>query len=120
MEVTESEYTHIQAVYIASDLDKDAFCKAWVSMNHSRVKQYKVREAERRRAANVRRWLFAIIDKYGPATTYTWKCENTTYGVLTKRERKAVEAAGMELESGICPKTMANMLWEIRKHLNLA
>lgn len=35
--VTPEEYEHIEAVYKASDLDKDDFCAMWRKMNRSRV-----------------------------------------------------------------------------------
>lgn len=35
--VSAEEYAHIEAVYMASDLDKDEFCAMWRKMNRSRV-----------------------------------------------------------------------------------
>lgn len=37
--VSDEEFAAINVVYNVSDLDKDAFCKAWKSMNRSRVEQ---------------------------------------------------------------------------------
>jgi hypothetical protein len=37
VQVSFDEYEHIEVVYMASDLDKDEFCKMWCKMNKSRV-----------------------------------------------------------------------------------
>ena len=37
LEVSAQEYAHIEQVYMASDLDKDEFCKQWVKMNKERI-----------------------------------------------------------------------------------
>lgn len=41
VKVSEQEFMAIHIVYTASDLDKDAFCKAWCKMNATRVKTAK-------------------------------------------------------------------------------
>lgn len=43
------EYEQIEGVYMASDLDKDEFCKTWCKMNRSRVKKAKEAEKESKR-----------------------------------------------------------------------
>jgi len=47
MPVQTWEFEAINVVYNNSDLNKDEFCKIWVSMNKSRVQQYKKQQAER-------------------------------------------------------------------------
>ena len=47
MNVTAEEYSHIEEVYMNSDLDKDEFCALWVKMNQTRVNNAK---AERKAA----------------------------------------------------------------------
>lgn len=44
MNVSAEEYSHIEAVYMSSDLDKDEFCKLWVKMNHKRVSDAKAEQ----------------------------------------------------------------------------
>lgn len=39
MSVTPDEYTHIEEVYMNSDLDKDEFCKEWAKMNNNATAQ---------------------------------------------------------------------------------
>lgn len=45
--VTTDEYLAIDTVYMASDLDKDEFCKMWCKMNASRIKAAKKSIAEK-------------------------------------------------------------------------
>ena len=52
VEVSEKEYAAIEVVYMASDLDKDEFCKMWRKMNSTRVQNAKMeRMIENRRKA---------------------------------------------------------------------
>ena len=46
--VTTDEYLAIETVYMASDLDKDEFCKMWCKMNSSRIKAAKKVLAEKK------------------------------------------------------------------------
>ncbi len=48
IEVSASEYASIEQVYMASDVEKDEFCKLWVKMNKNRVARIK---AERKAQA---------------------------------------------------------------------
>lgn len=41
VEVSNKEFNAIHEVYMASDLDKDEFCKMWVKMNKTRVQNAK-------------------------------------------------------------------------------
>lgn len=54
MPVQTWEFEAINVVYNNSDLDKDEFCKIWVSMNKTRVQQYKKQQAE---IANINKML---------------------------------------------------------------
>ena len=49
VQVSFDEYKHIEAVYLASDLDKDEFCKMWCRMNKSRVNKAKEEAKEAKR-----------------------------------------------------------------------
>lgn len=59
VKVSPDEYSAIDAVYMASDIDKDSFCKIWCKMNKSRVKYSK----------EFAKWLkgldFSIENSYG-------------------------------------------------------
>lgn len=44
LNVSNYEFDAIHAVYMASDLDKDEFCKMWCKMNRSRVERAKLQK----------------------------------------------------------------------------
>lgn len=53
--VSAQEYESIEAVYMASDLQKDDFCRQWARMNRERIqKARKEEEASQKQAAD--RW----------------------------------------------------------------
>ena len=54
VQVSLEEYGHIEAVYMASDLDKDEFCKMWREMNKSRVNKAKEEAKEAKRMNHLR------------------------------------------------------------------
>lgn len=60
VKVQNDEFEAIHVVYLASDLDKDTFCKMWCKMNASRVEVAK-REAKRQQKENKYR---NILDKW--------------------------------------------------------
>ena len=84
MPVQDWEFEAINVVYNNSDLNKDEFCKMWVSMNKSRVQQYKKAEAESNAAIKL---LEAGQKIYGKLTV-AWKKSVYTFcfDVLTRRE----------------------------------
>lgn len=119
MPVSAEEYSHIEQVYMMSDIDKDEFCKLWVKMNKTRVHEAIKKAAEQRKRCELRENLWLIVEKYS-SKDIDWKIATTTYSALTKRERATIEKANMELESGILPKSMFKMLCEIRQYLKVA
>lgn len=119
MQVSAEEYSHIETVYMMSDIDKDEFCKLWVKMNKTRVHAAIEKAAERRKQGEVRENLWLIIEKYSSKDIY-WEIVTTTYSALTKKERATIEKANMELKIGTLPKSMFKMLHEIRKYLETA
>ena len=55
-EVSNEEFEAINVVYMASDLDKDEFCKMWRKMNAKRIKAYKAeKKAEQERFDRISR-----------------------------------------------------------------
>lgn len=63
VKVSLEEYSAIETVYMASDLDKDEFCKMWCKMNASRIKAAKKAQAEKEAKARENTRLFNIIGK---------------------------------------------------------
>lgn len=60
--VTNEEYEHIEAVYMASDVDKDTFCKMWRQINKSRVKAAKAEAKERSQKEDDMMFLWGVIN----------------------------------------------------------
>lgn len=65
VQVSFDEYGHIEAVYMASDLDKDEFCKMWRKMNKSRVSKAKeeAKEAKRIESLTLSDYAIEIVNK---------------------------------------------------------
>lgn len=89
MPVQTWEFEAINVVYNNSDLDKDEFCKIWVSMNKTRVQQYKKQQAEianinkmLEKARNLKEKLQAAFKK-----GYSTPC----YRVLTDNQGKLLD-----------------------------
>lgn len=65
VQVSSEEYGHIEAVYMASDLDKDEFCRMWCKMNKSRVNKAKeeAKEAKRIESLPLVDYAIEIVNK---------------------------------------------------------
>lgn len=92
--VTAEEYEHIEAVYMASDLDKDEFCAMWRKMNKSRVAAAK---AEAKRKEVINRVLDSIM------RNMIWHGSETlgsiAVSVLTDAEIADIKSLGIEMET---------------------
>ena len=125
MRVTPEEYSHIEVVYMNSDLCKDEFCALWVKMNQSRVKEAKEQAKTREKQEKMREKLWHIIEKYG-WKDFDWKERTLVHTALTQREEQTIEEAGLKLKEYnsradyYLYKRMSTMLWEIRKYLKAA
>lgn len=125
MQVTPSEFEHINAVYMNSDLDKDDFCVLWVKMNQGRVNKAKAEAKVRKEQEELRDNLWNIISKYG-GRDYAWMERMLVFSVLTKKEQQVVEQAGLAMKEydiyagAYLYKRMSTMLYEIRKYLKAA
>lgn len=65
VQVSFEEYGHIEFVYMASDLDKDEFCRMWCKMNKSRVNKAKeeAKEAKRIESLPLVDYAIEIVNK---------------------------------------------------------
>ena len=63
VEVSAEEFNAIHVVYLASDLDKDEFCKVWCKMNASRVTYAKNRKKEQKARFNRINKLMSVAGK---------------------------------------------------------
>ena len=118
MQVSIEEYAHIEQVYNNCDVDKDEFCKLWVKMNHSRVEKAISKALANNKREALKDKLWDIIATYAEKS-YEWKERKLAVDILSKRKVAAVKEAGLSLELGGSFKTMATMLWDIRRYLKL-
>ena len=86
--VNDSEYEHIEAVYVASDLDKDAFCKLWVKKNESRVKAAKEEKVRLEKEIEELCLLHNIIYR-------DHRYDATSQSTFTKKEIERLEGMGI-------------------------
>lgn len=87
--VSLDEYSAIETVYMASDLDKDEFCHVWCRMNSSRIKAAKKALAEKEAEAKERTRLLNIvekIDKKRKNLKYDYIIEPLTVDFLSESE----------------------------------
>lgn len=97
MKVSAEEYAHIDEVYMASDVDKDEFCRLWTKMNHKRIAADKAEKKAEELGRKVRETLWGIFNKYA-IKDYMWKVEMLNHTVLTKKEEKMMGIAGLDLK----------------------
>ena len=128
MNVTAEEYSHIEEVYMNSDLDKDEFCALWVKMNQTRVNKAKAerKAAEEEQAKQEKLW--NIVEKH---MNDNWEkgCK-IAEDVLTSTQQKVIESAGISLYderidgwTGLTikdRKTVSTVIYEIKKYLKVA
>lgn len=128
MNVTAEEYSHIEEVYMNSDLDKDEFCALWVKMNQTRVNNAKAerKAAEEEQAKQEKLW--NIVEKH---MNDNWeKCFKMAEDVLSSTQKKVIESAGISLYderidgwTGLTikdRKTVSTVIYEIKKYLKVA
>ena len=128
MNVTAEEYSHIEEVYMNSDLDKDDFCAIWVKMNQTRVNNAKAerKAAEEEQAKQEKLW--NIVEKH---MNDNWEkgCKMAE-DVLSSTQKKVIESAGISLYderidgwTGLTikdRKTVSTVIYEIKKYLKVA
>lgn len=89
--VSDYEFEAINTVYLASDLNKDDFCKMWRKMNASRVAQAK--EAQRKAAEEMARKDMAF-DIY--VRLVSCQIPMDASGLLTGKQSKFLRENGIE------------------------
>ena len=94
--VSANEFEAIHTVYMASDLDKDEFCKMWCKMNRSRVERAKQESRQAQKYAD----LFAIEAKFLlMAIKADGKYDNEfADNFLTKKEKDLLSEFGIEMQ----------------------
>lgn len=128
MNVTAEEYSHIEVVYMNSDLDKDDFCAIWVKMNQTRVNNAKAERKAAEEEQAKREKLWNIVEKH---MNDNWEkgCKMAE-DVLSSTQKKVIESAGISLYderidgwTGLTikdRKTVSTVIYEIKKYLKVA
>lgn len=119
MRVTPEEYSHIEVVYMNSDVDKDEFCRMWARMNQSRIKVAKERAKAAEELQQLHSQMWRIIEKYAPKDWF-WKEQNYADMVMTITEVRRCQKAGIELSENGRASNLSTVLWKIRKYLKAA
>ena len=118
MTVSPKEYDAIETVYLCSDLDKDEFCKMWVKMNKSRVREAIEKERKVQKENEDRERLWDIRESLN--SDY----EKPAVDVLGIRDKKFLEGKGFKLEEiRYCQpwyKTVSSVRYEIGCYLGIA
>lgn len=120
VEVTYTEFDAINTVYMGSDLDKDEFCKVWVSMNKSRVAEAKALAEVEAYNAKKAEYLFNLYHKYRNSSS-----EALYFDALTDKEIKKLESYGFSMTEKVysqsanewfdTPKRMGTILYNIHR-----
>lgn len=128
MNVTAEEYSHIEEVYMNSDLDKDDFCAIWVKMNKTRVNNAKAERKAAKEEQAKQEKLWNIVEKH---MNDNWEkgCKMAE-DVLSSTQKKVIESAGISLYderidgwTGLTikdRKTVSTVIYEIKKYLKVA
>ena len=119
VQVSAEEYSAIEQVYMASDVEKDEFCRLWVKMNVQRVKAAKEQTRQREHERKQQEQLWCIIMQFGGMSYDVMSSQADT--MLTKQQRTLLGTVGIQTESDEynC-KLLSTVLYEIKKYLKAA
>lgn len=119
VQVTSFEFDAIHICYLASDLDKDEFCKMWCKMNASRVMDAKVAQIEAEREARNRDFAFSIVNR-----GYTWAEFNefadnffSSYEKDFLRTRLGIEMQGVNSNGVPYFRAVSSILADLNNYL---
>lgn len=117
VEVSNKEFEAINEVYMNSDLDKDEFCKMWVKMNKTRVKEAKVERMLKAKDEAYRDALHKLYNKTNGEDLWIPIC----YVKISTYEVQAMSYAGINVENecGSGLKTVLDIRHEIGKYLGI-
>ena len=96
MNVSDYEFDAIHAVYMASDLDKDEFCKMWCKMNASRVARAKEEAKKAEKMEELKDMVREIIAKRY-LSSFDWR--KNAIDNLTNREIGVLARVGIQVEA---------------------
>lgn len=94
VEVTTKEFEAINEVYMNSDLDKDAFCRIWVKMNKSRVREARIKAAELREKQTLKEIAWTMYQRIGGMGNTHLRLAQAT---LCRQEKNFLYGIGVEV-----------------------
>lgn len=94
MSVNATEYASIENVYMASDLDKDAFCILWEKMNFKRVARAREERATKLKEQMKKEQLFNILNKPYGKNEFGTLADN----FYNKSEKAVLESIGIHMQ----------------------
>ena len=115
-EVSNEEFEAINVVYMASDLDKDEFCKMWCRMNAKRIKAYK---EEQKANENKEEFLKKIYNIYYKLTMDA-DSNLLINEVLNDKEESCLEKFGIQTTkfSPMFEMELTKKVWQVWHELN--
>lgn len=125
MTITPEEYSAIEVVYMASDVNKYEFCALWKQMNPERVKKAKAEAKAKAEMEALKEKLSIIYYKYRNKPYY-WQTTTLVHTALGKREEQTLIKAGIKLKEWnqhaeyYLYKRMNTILFEIGMRLRIA
>ena len=110
VEVTMKEFENINEMYMASDADKDEFCRLWSKMNHVRVARAKEAKEIATKEMVIKEKALDIVARMHALTT-DWFADAMTS--LRRRDVTFLESIGFDMYSGCRYKSISEIHYEI-------
>lgn len=125
MNVTAEEYSHIEEVYMNSDLDKDEFCKMWSKMNQSRIQKAKEEAKRLEEESKLRDQLYNIINRNHDKAYNLFAEDYFNKGQQSILANIGIGMTKVRVEPIFGhtvrdPKLVSTVLYEIKKYLKVA
>ena len=123
MQVPAEEYAAIEVIYMNSDLEKDAFCKAWSKMNAKRIAVYRKAQKEKQDKDRFISILFTIKQmlrycgyKEGFNASFEKHLTLKMRDILERAEIYTMELSHLDYKYHY--KTVGTLIYEIEELIN--
>ena len=94
--VSAQEYESIEVVYMASDLQKDDFCRQWAHMNRERIKKARQEEEERQKQAADHWNVAEICWRLRGRSSFVYDSPLSKF--INKKEGRLLQSLGFDTE----------------------
>lgn len=118
VEVSAEEFNAIHVVYMASDLDKDEFCKVWCKMNRTRVQAAKEAKKAQQERYNRCTKLMAIKQKLMMMMEQDKWSGNEWIVGLKSEQLNTIESEGIGFSEFGHLKSVSSLWYDIREKIN--